>query len=262
MIFTLAIPLLLLNPDLFRTGFSFADLFGELLFGYTPPPEGSADANAAGNPGIYVAYVLAGLIPAIYILIDTARTRVLNPITMLAAASALIGGGLAFFRIDGWVFALKDSYASIVIALVTGVSLLIKKPFFEAFLKVALVPENDRHKALAARLFNDAYVRRTLLYATAVIFLEAVILGTANFLVNYRIVVASFGTEAFNAQVAQATAVMRLPSLIGTFIAYGFAFYLVQYGVSRSFGDKAKLFEDGFWEALEATEQEPQARLG
>jgi hypothetical protein len=227
LIFTLAIPYLLLAKTFPTLNFGFGDLVGTIT-----------------------AYVVAGLVPAVYIILDTIRTRVLNPITILAATSALAGGALAFLRVEGAAFALKDSYGSIVAALVMGGSLALGKPFFQAFLRVALSPDNPERKAMVERLLADRTVQRYLALGTLVVFIEALALGTVNFLVNYNIVVGSFATTEFNDQVARANLVMRPISLVSSFVAYGLAFYLAQAGVTRAFGDKAKLFEDDLWEAL------------
>ncbi|HWG84623.1 MAG TPA: VC0807 family protein, partial [Deinococcales bacterium] len=205
------------------------------------------------------AYVVAGLVPAVYIIIDTLRTRVFNPITVLAATSALAGGALAFLRVEGAAFALKDSYGSIVAALVMGGSLAIRRPFFQAFLRVALATDDPARKGMVERLIAHPVVQRSLALGTLVVFLEAVVLGTVNFLVNFNIVTGSFGTEVFNDQVARANVIMRPVSLVASFAAYGYAFYMAQAGATRAFGPKAKLFEDEMWEALAEPQAEPQA---
>lgn len=227
LLFTLAIPVTLLSPDLFKTGFNFADAIGTVA-----------------------AYVLAGLIPALYIIVDTLRTRTINPVTILAASSALVGGFLAFLRVDGWVFALKDSYASIVIALVMAGSLILGKPFFGLILNVLLMPDTPEKQSALTRLINSPTVRSTIFWATVIILVEATLLGILNFAVNFNLVVDAFGTKAFNAQVAKANTFMRPISMFSTFIAYGLAYYAVQWGTERDFGEKAKLFEDHLWEAL------------
>ena len=128
LVFTLAIPVALLSPsllgkDLKGEGLGFSDIFGNVQ-----------------------TYVIAALIPAIYILIDTLRTRQFNPVTSVAASSALIGGGLAFLQVSGAAFALKDSYRPIIFALVMGGSLLLGKPFFQVFLRQAITDITDDKK--------------------------------------------------------------------------------------------------------------------
>ncbi|MBC7645780.1 MAG: hypothetical protein H7095_01530 [Pseudopedobacter sp.] len=230
LLFTLAVPVTLLASKLPFTEFNFSDALGTRT-----------------------AFVLAGLIPAAYILIDTWRTRKFNPVTALAAGSALTGGVLAFLQIDGWQFALKDSYASIFVTLVMGISLLGGRPFFGFVLRVAMLPDSPKKERALDRLLSAPTVAKALFWGTLIIMLEAILNGTINFFVNLQNVVAQFGTKDFNAQVAGVNAIMRLPSIVLSLLAYGFAYYYVQWAVERDFGSKAKLFEDGMWEALKET---------
>jgi ABC-type transport system substrate-binding protein len=235
LIFVLVIPYLLLQPKFPGMNFGFKDLIGSSI----------------------TAYIVAALVPVTYTLIDVARTRVLNPITILAGSGALIGGALAFFQLTGATYALKDSYHSIFLALVMGGSLLIGRPFFRVFFQSAMAPNTPDHKSMLERLFSHPRVRLALTLATIVILLEAVLIGTLNFIVNYATVVDKvFGSEVFNQQVANANAIMRLPSLISSLISFGLAFYLVTQGVSKAFPG-VDLFEDHFWDSL-AKAQNPQ----
>jgi hypothetical protein len=225
--FTLAIPITLLASKLPFTSFNFADAIGTRA-----------------------AFVLAGLIPAGYILWDTWRTKKFNPVTALAAGSALTGGALSFLQIDGWRFALKDSYASIVVALVMAGSLMLGRPFFGFVLKIALA-QTPEHEKMMDHLIVSPTVKKTLFWGTLIILIEALLNGTLNYWVNLTNVVATFGSKDFNDQVAKVNAIMRLPSIVMTFAAYGLAYYAVQWGVETDFGPKAKLFEETLWDNLE-----------
>lgn len=256
LVFTLAIPVALLSPDLLsKTG-----LVGRVLKALNLlalyPLDWLAKFNAGAELGFsdifgnVQTYVIAALIPAIYILIDTMRTRQFNPVTTVAASSALIGGGLAFLQVSGAAFALKDSYRPIVFALVMGVSLLLGKPFFQVFLRQAITDITDDKKPLLEKLFSAPNVRLGLRNATLLIAVESAVTAVANFLVNYNVVTLTFGSKAFNAQVLQANAAMYIPSLALTFLGFGAAYWLVQRGVTKDFGSKAQLFDDSMWDAL------------
>jgi hypothetical protein len=244
LVFTLAIPVALLSPD---------------LLGKDVNGEGIGFSDILGN---VQTYVIAALIPAIYILIDTLRTRQFNPVTTVAASSALLGGGLAFLQVSGAAFALKDSYRPIVFALVMGGSLLLGKPFFQVFLRQAITDITDDKKPLLEKLFNAPNVRLGLRNATLLIAIESVVTAVANFLVNYNLVTLTFGSKAFNAQVLQANAVMYVPSLALSFLGFGAAYWLVQRGVTKDFGEKAQLFDDSMWEALRDPQDQPAALPG
>lgn len=83
-------------------------------------------------------------------------------------------------------------------------------------------------------------------------------MATVNFFVNLNIVTARFGTKDFNGMVAQANSVVYLPSTLASFAAFGLAYYLVQRGLTKDFGEKAQLFDDTLWEALEPQPQQTQ----
>ncbi len=232
LVFTLAIPVALLSPSLLGkdskgVGIGFSDILGNVT-----------------------TYVIAALIPAIYILIDTTLTRKFNPITTVAASSALLGGGLAFLQVSGAAFALKDSYRPIVFALIMIGSLILGKPFFQVFLRQAVTDVTDDKKPLLEKLFNSPGVRAGLRNATLLIAVESIITAAANFAVNFSIVKALFGTKDFNAQVAQVNGIMYLPSTAASLVAFGLAYWLVQRGMTKDFGPKAQLFEDSMWDAL------------
>jgi hypothetical protein len=244
LVFTLAIPVALLSPD---------------LLGKDVNGEGIGFSDILGN---VQTYVIAALIPAIYILIDTLRTRQFNPVTTVAASSALLGGGLAFLQVSGAAFALKDSYRPIVFALVMGGSLLLGKPFFQVFLRQAITDITDDKKPLLEKLFSAPNVRLGLRNATLLIAAESAVTAVANFLVNYNLVTLTFGSKAFNAQVLQANAVMYVPSLALSALGFGAAYWLVQRGVTKDFGRKAQLFDDSMWEALRDPHDQPAALEG
>jgi hypothetical protein len=233
LIFTLAIPVALLSPSLLGKdakgdGIGFSDIFGTVT-----------------------TYIIAALIPVTYIAIDLFRTRVFNPVTLLAGSGALAGGALAFLRIDGAAFALKDSYRHILTALVMGGSLVLGTPFFKFMLKVGLGAASPPEKqGFLAKILNAPNTLKGLRFATIVMMLEGLAFGVVNFLVNFRIVTAKFGTKDFNAQIATANTTLYVPSLIATFIALGFAYYLVQRGIHQDFGKKVQLFDEDSWENM------------
>lgn len=251
LVFTLLIPVSILAPSLSLGGIHF--LGSELKDGKTI---GFGVSDLIGN---VPAYVIAALIPVVYILLDTLRTRAFNPITTVAASSALIGGGLAFLQIDGWQFALKDSYRPIVFALIMGGSLVLGKPFFAVFLKFAMQDVTEARKPLLEKLLAAPHVKTGLMLGTAAIAIESLIMATINFFVNFNIVTAKFGTKDFNGMVASANSFMYLPSTIASFAAFGLAYYLVQRGLTKDFGAKAQLFDDTLWEALESPQAAPQS---
>jgi hypothetical protein len=236
LLFTLVIPNLLLGKTFPGMNFGFKDITGSSV----------------------TAYVVAALVPVSYILFDLARTRKFNPITVLAGSSAMIGGVLAFLQVSGTAFALKDSYSSIFLAVVMGGSLLIGRPFFKLFFATILMPTNDAQRDLLTRVFTHRLVKRALILATLVIFFEAIAMGSLNFWRNLVTVTDHFGTDVFNEQVATVNAWMRPPSIITSLVSFAVAFFLVQQGVTKAFGEKVNLFDENFFESVQESLEGPK----
>jgi hypothetical protein len=236
LLFTLAIPNLLLGKTFPGMNFGFKDITGSSI----------------------TAYVVAALVPVSYILFDLARTRKFNPVTLLAGSSAMIGGVLAFLQVSGAAFALKDSYSSIFLAVVMGGSLLIGRPFFKLFFATILMPANDSQRNVLTQVFTHPLVRRALILATLLIFLEAITMGSLNFWRNLVTVTDKFGTDVFNEQVATVNAWMRPPSIITALVSFATAFYLVQQSVTQAFGEKVNLFDENFFESVQESLEGPK----
>jgi hypothetical protein len=239
LLFTLVIPNLLLGKTFPGMNFGFKDITGSSV----------------------TSYVVAALVPVSYILFDLLRTRKFNPVTLLAGSSAMIGGFLAFLQVSGASFALKDSYSSIFLAVVMGGSLLIGRPFFKLFFATILMPDTDAQRGLLERVFTHPLVRRALILATVVIFFEAITMGSLNFWRNLVTVTDKFGTEVFNEQVALVNAWMRPPSILTSLASFAAAFFLVQQAVTRAFGEKVNLFDETFFEAVQASLEGPTSAL-
>src|SRR6185503_9331413 len=79
------------------------------------------------------AYLIAALIPVGWVLLDLlVITRQFNAITAVAGLTALGNGVLAFWFVDGVLFALKDTVGLLLYtALLTG-SVLIGRPFLRS----------------------------------------------------------------------------------------------------------------------------------
>lgn len=190
MLFTFVLPYALLNPS----PFGLPDLSQRL-----------------GNYGVYV---LAGVLPTLYIVLDTVRRRVLNPFGLFLLAGALSGALVSFLKLDGVAFALKDALHSALLMLACGASLLLKRLLFEFLFYGLVSPETPERKQQLSRALSQPQVRRALSWATALVALKAVLLGIVSYLLALWLVTLPFGVAGFNAQVARAHAI-TFPVAIG-----------------------------------------------
>ena len=182
----------------------------------------------SGPLGAVPAYLVSALIPVGWVVADLLFiTKRLNFITAFLGLSALVRGLLAFWFVDGFLFALKDSAGSAVTVLVFGGSLLVGRPAVRAFAKQSLDPRTPEQASALRELFAERPVARALVLGTTILAAVHAAAGAANFLLNLSIVTAPFGTAEFNEQVAAVNAITRLALGIPEILATGFAIWLV-----------------------------------
>lgn len=174
------------------------------------------------------AYVLAALVPVVYILADTFFiSRRFNVITSYVALSAIMNGILAFWFVDGALYALKDTAALMVSVIVFAGSLAIGRPIVMYFLIQGLAPDTPAREDKLRRLLSLPQTRRSLALATLIVAGQTALAGAVNIALNLNIVTASFGSDLFNQQVAQVNAITRVAFPIASLVAFGLGFALV-----------------------------------
>lgn len=214
-----------------------------------PAPFGLPDlSKPLGNYGVYV---LAGVLPTLYIVLDTLHRRVLNPFGLFLLAGALSGAAVSFLKLDGVAFALKDAMHSALLMLACGVSLLLGRPLFEFLFYGLVSPETPERKRQLARALSQPEVRRALGWATALVALKAVVLGVLSYLVAIWLVTLPFGAPGFNIQVARAHALTFPVAIILDVLFYGAAGGLTLRATRRLTGGRAWPWQEGFWHDLE-----------
>jgi hypothetical protein len=178
--------------------------------------------------GAPTAYVLAALVPVAYVLVDTLFiTRRFNFITSYVALSAILNGLLAFWFVDGVLFALKDTASLIVGVMLFAGSAIAGRPILRYFMAQAMTPDTPARTAALDQLLIQPAVFRTLVIGTAVVAAESALAGAVNFWLNLNTVTAPFGVELFNQQVAQVNTITRLAFPVANIVAFLIAFGLV-----------------------------------
>lgn len=213
--------------------------------------------------GAPLAYVIAALVPVVYVLVDTfAISRRFNAITTYVALTAIMNGALAFWFVDGWRYALKDTAGLIVAVLLFFGSIAIGKPMFQFFIAQVVQPDTPEKERALRSLFAKPEVKQGMVAATALVGATNATLGVANFLLNLNIVIASFGTETFNSQVAEVNAITRIAFTLASFVVFAVAFYLAYralFKVLPSEEGKSQ-FESEFWDLVRLSEQQAGTR--
>jgi len=172
--------------------------------------------------GVLPAYLLAGLAPVAWVLFDLfALTRRFNFISAYGGWSAVMRGALAFWFVDGALFAFKDSASYLFAVVVFGGSLFMAAPITRAIALQGLAPDTPERRDWTDRLLAEPRVKRALWRSAAIIGGTNLVFGVANFFINWALVKESFGTAAFNDQIANVNAITRvvlvLPDMIALF---------------------------------------------
>lgn len=203
--------------------------------------------------GAPTAYVLAALVPVTYVLVDTLFiSRRFNAITTYVALTAIMQGVLAFWFVDGWRYALKDTAGLIVAVLLFFGSIAIGKPMMQYFAAQVFQPDTPAKDVALRKLFAKPDVKRSLVLTTALIGIENAVLAMINFALNINIVTAPFGTEQFNSQVAEVNAITRILFMVVAFAVFALAFYMVYRSVFKVLPSEEgkSQFESEFWDLM------------
>ena len=209
--------------------------------------------------GTVNTYVFAALVPVAWILLDTCFiTRRFNFITSYVGMFAILRGLLAFWFVDGIQFAFKDSIGSMFSVVVFGVSIMVGKPIMYYFLMQGMGPDSlAQEKALKA-LLAESKVYGALVKSTKVLLMISLFASMINFVLNLHIVVADFGTTAFNQQVAQVNAMTQIMFTLLEFMGIGIAIVLIRRAMLYYLPEEPDKEDDesDFWDLLELRESQ------
>lgn len=204
--------------------------------------------------GAVPAYVISALVPVGWVVVDLLFvTRRFNFITSFLGLNAIVRGILAFWFVDGALYAMKDSAPSLLWVVVFGGSLVFGRPMISAFLAQAFDPRTGEQERSLKSLFDERPVGRALWAGTAAMVVVSVITTVANFFLNLWIVTAEFGTGAFNTQVAESNAIARIAIAIPESVALMVVIGLVVKSVYARLPDVPG--ESDVWKLIEAREQ-------
>lgn len=178
--------------------------------------------------GTLTAYLTAALVPVAWVLLDLlVISRRFNFITSFVGGSAIMRGALAFWYVDGALFALKDSATFLLSFLVFGGTALLGQPVTRSIALQGLDPDTPERQAQMDRLLDEPSVQTAMNKAAWLIGATNLLAGTINYAINYKMVVAPFNTAAFNDQVANVNAITRIVLVLPDMLALFFAFSLM-----------------------------------
>ncbi len=178
--------------------------------------------------GTLPAYLLAALVPVAWVMLDLfVLTRRFNFISSYGGLGAVMRGALAFWYVDGALFAFKDSASYILAVFVFGGSVLISRPVTRAIALQGLSPDTPERVQSMERLLDEPTVRSALIKASWLITASNLLAGVANYIINWKMVLAPFGTALFNDQVANVNAITRIVLVLPDMLALFWGFSLM-----------------------------------
>jgi hypothetical protein len=214
--------------------------------------------------GAIPAYVLAAFVPVAWVLIDLFFvTKKFNFITSYVGVTSVISGILAFWFVDGLLYAVKDTIGFILRVLIFGVSVLISRPILKYFFIQALNPDTPAREQALDQLFREPMVNASFNRATWLVVAETAIAAAVNFYLNLSVVLAAFGTETFNQQVARVNAITRVALTIPSVAVFMIAMWMMYRAVYRNLPSepgKSQL-ESDFWHLVNLREANRSAQV-
>jgi hypothetical protein len=188
-----------------------------------------------GPFGAPLAYLTAALIPVGWVALDLlVITRQFNAITAVAGITALGSGLLAFWFVDGVLFALKDTVGLALYTLLLAGSVLLGRPFLRPLFAQTVGAMTLEQRHALDPVLREPPVARALTRGTLAVAGATTLTAIVNIWLNIQIVTATFGTEAFNQQVAQVNAITRISFPLVTMVAFGLAVLAIYRAVFAS----------------------------
>jgi len=214
--------------------------------------------------GPIAAYVLAAMVPVAWVFVDLFFvTKKFNFITSYVGFSSIVGGLLTFWFVDGLLYAIKDTIGLLIRVLIFGGSVVVGRPILKYFFIQALNADTPAKAQSLTDLFREPSVDKSFGAATWIVVIETAIAAVINFYLNLQMVLAAFGTEAFNQQVAQVNAITRVALSVPSMLAFMIAMWIMYRAVYRhlpSEEGKSQL-ESDFWELVKLRETRQNAQM-
>lgn len=185
--------------------------------------------NALGPAG---GLVIALFFPLTYGLVDFARRREFNIVSIIGFVSVLLTGGIGLMQLHPKWIAVKEAAVPAVIGIAVVLSLRTRYPIVRTFLyndKIIRVRDVD---AALERRGNRTAFDRTLVNASWMLAASFFLSAGLNFVLAKLIVKSQPGTTAFNEELGRMTAlsypVIVVPSMIIMVAALWYLFHRIK----------------------------------
>jgi len=176
--------------------------------------------------------VVALAFPLVYGLVDFARRREWNIVSILGVVSVLLTGGIGLLQLDPKWIAVKEAAVPAIIGIAVILSLRTRFPIVRTLLySDKLIRVADVDEALDRRGNREAF-DKTLVNASWMLATSFFVSAVLNFVLAKVIVQSHPGTTAFNEELGRMTAlsypVIVVPSMIIMIAAFWYLFSRIQ----------------------------------
>lgn len=176
--------------------------------------------------------VIALLFPLTYGLVDLARRREWNIVSILGFVSVLLTGGIGLLQLDPKWIAVKEAAVPALIGIAVVLSLRTRFPIVRTFLyNEKIIRVDEVNQALEKRGNRKAF-DQTLVNASWMLAASFFVSSVLNFVLAKLIVKSQPGTTAFNEELGRMTAlsypVIVVPSMIIMIAALWYLFNRIQ----------------------------------
>jgi hypothetical protein len=188
--------------------------------------------SGEGALGPVGGLVVALAFPLTYGLVDFARRREWNVVSILGFVSVLLTGGIGLLQLDPKWIAVKEAAVPAVIGIAVVLSLRTRFPIVRTFLyNDKIIRTHDVDAALERRGTRRAF-DRTLVNASWMLAASFFVSSVLNFVLAKLIVKSQPGTTAFNEELGRMTAlsypVIVVPSMIIMIAALWYLFHRIK----------------------------------
>jgi hypothetical protein len=185
--------------------------------------------NALGPVGGLLA---ALAFPLGYGLVDFARRREWNVVSVLGVVSVLLTGGIGLLQLDPKWIAVKEAAVPAVIGLLVVLSLRTRFPIVRTFLYNERIIRVDEVEEALARHNNRQAFDRSLVKASWMLAASFFVSAVLNFALAKIIVRSQPGTTQFNEELGRMTAlsypVIVVPSMLIMIAALWYLFHSIR----------------------------------
>jgi hypothetical protein len=212
------------------------NVFINLLCNIIIPAAVLSKLSSPERLGPEISLVVALAFPVVYGSVDFLKRKKANAISFLGFVSILLTGGLTLLKVGGFWFAVKEAVVPSLIGCYCFYSLRTKKPLVRAILYNANMIDVLRVDEELSVRNNHGKFERLLINTTWLLSASFFLSAALNFFLAIYILKSPTGTEQFNIELGQMTALSYPVIVLPCTVVTGFALWKLLSGIKHLTG--------------------------